>query len=205
MKLHFAPKSRALRIVWLLEELGLEYDLARYGLGAAEMRSDDFRKLHPMARVPVLEDGETVLFESGAIVEYVLEKYGDGRLRPAPSSPDYPAYLQWLHYAEGMLMPPVNNYMVETVFLPPERQSEVHAKRAQKLLGYMLAAVDQAVEGKDYLAGAFSGADIMTGSAAMISQRVNIDLDAMPHLKAYINRLQARDGFQKAMAIEIGG
>ena len=202
MKLHFAPKSRALRIVWLLEELGLEYELISYGLGAPEMRSEEFRKLHPMGRVPVLEADGNVLFESGAIVEYVLTKHGDGRMRPTPEDPEYAAYLQWLHYSEGMLMPPVNNYMVETFFLPPERRSEEHAKRARKLLSYMLVAVERALDDRPYLAGEFSGADIMTGSAVMTSTRVEVDMEALPNVRAYIERLTQREAFKRALEIE---
>src|SRR5262245_19351577 len=82
MKIYYAPNTRAVRIVWLFEELGLPYELQRYKLGDAGMRSPDYLKVHPMGRVPVLEDGETTIFESGAIVQYVLAKYGDGRLAP---------------------------------------------------------------------------------------------------------------------------
>ena len=202
MKLHFAPNSRAMRVAWLLEELELPYELISYGLGAPEMRSAEFRTLHPMARVPVLEDGDVTLFESGAILEYILARHGNGRLRPDTTSPDFPAYLQWFHYSEGMIMPPINNYMVETFFLPPERQSEVHAKRARKLLGQMLVAVDQALEGREYLAGEFSAADIMTGSAALSSKRADIDLSEMPHLATYMERLLARPALKKAMSLE---
>lgn len=202
MKLHFAANSRAVRVAWLLEELGLPYELVSYGLGAPEMRSAEFRKIHPMGRVPVLEDGDVTLFESGAIIEYIIARHGGGRLRPAEASPEFPTYLQWFHYSEGMIMPPVNSYMVETFFLPPERQSEEHAKRAQKLLGRMLIAVDQALEGRDYLTGEFSAADIMTGSAALTSKRAKVDVSAMPKLAAYMDRLSARPALQKAQALK---
>ena len=198
LTLHFAPNSRAVRAVWLLEELGLDYQLERYALGALEMRSPEFRKVHPMGRVPVLEDGDIRLFESGAIMEYLITRHGQGRLRPAEDSAHYPAYLQWLHYSEGMIMPPINSYMVETFFLPPERQSEVHAKRAKKLLGQMLVAVNDGLAGQEYLAGDFSAADIMTGSAVLSAQHIGVDLSEMRDLQAYCARLQARPAYQKA-------
>lgn len=201
MKLYFAPNSRALRVAWLLEEMGLPYDLVRFELGAAEMRAPEFRAISPMGRVPLLEDGEVRLFESGAILEYLLARHGDGRFRPDVSSPNFPAYLQWLHYSEGMLMPPVNSYMVETFFLPPERQSEVHAKRAKKLLGQMLVAVDAALAGSDFLAGQFSAADIMTGSAAITARRIGVDMEAMPNLTDYIDRLSQRPAYQAASTL----
>ncbi|HWS74756.1 MAG TPA: glutathione S-transferase, partial [Quisquiliibacterium sp.] len=123
MKIYHAPNSRSIRIVWLFEELGLPYELEKFSLGASEMRSPEYRRVHPMGRVPALQDGDVTLLESGAIVEYVLARYGNGRMAPPVSSPDFPAYLQWLHYAEGMLMPQVNVIVVETMFLPPEKRN----------------------------------------------------------------------------------
>lgn len=201
LKLYFAPKSRALRAAWLLEEMGLEYELQNFALGDPAMRAAEYRAIHPMGRVPALEDGDVTILESGAILEYLLTRHGDGRFRPAINSKDYPVYLQWLHYAEGMIMPPVNSYMVETFFLPPKRQSEVHAKRAKKLLGQMLVAVDTALEGKRYLAGEFSAADIMTGSAAMSAKTIGVDMAALRNLSAYIDRLATRPAYKRAAAL----
>lgn len=198
LKLYFAPKSRAVRVAWLLEEMGLAYELERFALGDPAMRAPEYRSIHPMGRVPVLEDGDVRIMESGAILEYLLARYGDGRFQPAPDSPDFPVYLQWFHYAEGMIMPPINSYMVETFFLPPERQSEVHAKRALKLLGQMLVAVDTALAERDYLAGAFSAADIMTGSAVMSAQRIGALSTDLTNLSTYVDRLMARPALQKA-------
>lgn len=198
MKLYFAPNSRAVRIAWLLEELGLEYEVERFALGDRTMRAPEYLAVHPVGRVPALEDGEVRLFESGAIVEYLLEQYGKGRLRPAPGSADYPDYLQWLHYCEGMIMPQINVIMVETVFLPPDRMSEVHVKRAQKLLAQMLGAVNAHMAGRDFLAGAFSGADIMTGHAVMAAARLGADMTDLANLPPYIDRLRARPALQRA-------
>lgn len=199
--LHYAPQSRAIRAVWLLEELELPYKLERYSLTGPELRSAEYRNIHPAGRVPVLEDGDVRICESGAILEYVLARHGGGQLRPDVASPAFPAYLQWLHYAEGMLMPPVNSYMVETVFLPPERSSETHAKRARKLLARMLVGVDEALEGQDYLADDFSAADIMTGSAVMSADMIGVDLEALPNIVAYLARLRGRAAYQRATSV----
>jgi glutathione S-transferase len=200
MKIHFAPNTRAVRIVWLFEELGLPYELERYKLGDPAMRSADYRKVHPMGRVPALQDGDVTIFESGAIVEYVLARYGNGRLMPKVSSPDFPAYLQWLHYAEGMIMPPVNTIVVETILLPPDRRNQGNVDRATKLLGQMLSAVDQHLAGRDYLAGEFSGADIMTGHACTVAARLKGDISDKPNVAAYIARINARPALQRAWA-----
>lgn len=202
MKLYFAPNTRSVRIAWLLEELGLEYELERFQLGDRAMREPEYLAVHPLGRVPALEDGDVMLFESGAIVQYLLARYGEGRFNPAPDSPAFPAYLQWLHYAEGMIMPPINIIVVETILLPPERRNETNVKRAQKLLNQMLTAVDAQLADLDYLAGEFSGADIMTGHASHVSQAMlKMDYSDKPNLAAYVERLRARPAFQKALSL----
>ena len=135
MKVYYAPNTRAVRIVWLLEELGLDYEIERFRLGDKSMREPGYLAVHPMGRVPALEDGDVTMFESGAIVEYILARHGGGRLIPETASADFPEYLQWLHYSEGMIMPPVNTIVVETMLLPPERRNQGNADRAVKLLG----------------------------------------------------------------------
>ena len=161
------------------------------------MKSAEYRAVHPMGRVPAVVDGDVTIFEAEAIVEYVLEQYDDGRLRPDFSSPSFPDYLQCLHYAEGMLMPPVNIIVVETLILPEERRNQTNVDRAQKLLSQMLGAVAQGLEGKECLAGEFSGADIMTGHACIVSARLDGDISDKPNVSAYIDRLQARPALQK--------
>ncbi len=200
MKIFHAPNTRSVRIVWLCEELGLDYELQMFKLGDGSMRDPEYLKVHPMARVPSLQDGDVTIFESGAIVEYILAKYGDGRMRPPVESPDFPAYLQWLHYAEGMIMPHVNILVVETILLPEDRRNPVNIDRSTKQLTRMLGAVDQALEGKDFLAGEFSGADIMTGHACTVAARLGADISDKPNVSAYIKRLNDRPGLQKAFA-----
>ena len=98
-------------------------------------------------------------------------------------------------------MPQINVIMVETVFLPPDRRSEVHVKRAQKLLNQMLGAVEAHMAGRDYLAGEFSGADVMTGHAVMASAGLGADMSDKPNLGAYVERLSARPAYQKAASL----
>lgn len=196
MKIYHAPNSRSVRAIWLFEELGLPYEVVQFKLGAPEMRSPEYRKVHPMARVPALEDGDQTIFESGAIVQYVLAKYGDGALVPDVNSPEFGNYLQWLHYAEGMMMPQVNVIVVETVFLSEERRNQVNIDRATKLLNRMLVAVDAHLDGREYLAGDFSGADIMTGHACSVSKRLGADISELPNVAAYIDRLEDRPALQ---------
>ena len=200
LTLHFAPNSRAGRIVWLLEELDLPYELNRMDFHPKDLKSDEHRARHPLGRVPVLDDDEIRIWESGAIVEYILERHKNGGLKPAVDSANYPAYLQWFHYCEGMVMPPVNTIVVQTVLLPPDRRDETALAQAQKLLTRALAPVDEGLIGKDYLIGDFSGADIMLGHACFMSNRLGCVTDEMTNLKGYVERVAARPAFQKAMA-----
>ena len=200
LTLHFAPNSRAGRIVWLLEELDLPYELNRMDFHPKDLKSDEHRARHPLGRVPVLDDDEIRIWESGAIVEYILERHKNGGLKPAVDSANYPAYLQWFHYCEGMVMPPVNTIVVQTVLLPPDRRDETALAQAQKLLTRALAPVDESLTGKDYLIGDFSGADIMLGHACFMSNRLGCVTDEMTNLKGYVERVAARPAFQKAMA-----
>ena len=200
MKIYYVPNTRAVRIVWLFEELGLPYELERFKLGDPAMRAPEYLKVNPMGRVPTLEDGDLTISESGAIVQYVLARHGNGRMVPPLPSPDFGPYLQWLHYAEGMIMPPVNTIVVETKLLPPERRNQGNAERALKLLTRMLVPVNAHLQGREFLAGAFSGADIMTGHACTVATHLGADVSDKPHLAAYIERINARPALKRAWA-----
>ena len=196
MKLYYARESRAVRVAWVLEELGLEYDVHKFSLGDRSMREPAYLSLHPMGRVPTLEDGKIRLFESGAIVQYILEKYGNGQFVPRSKNSNFASYLQWFHYAEGMIMPPMNTLVVETILLPPERRIEINVKRASKLLNQMLRAVNENLSDKAYLVGPeLTAAEFMTGHAVIMSQRLGIDMKDKPYLIEYIKRLETRDAF----------
>ena len=196
LKLHHAPNSRAGRIVWLLEEVGLEYEINKMAFHPKELKSDEHRARHPLGRVPVLEDGEVMLYESGAIVEYIIARHTDGTLQPNVNTPEFPEYLQWFHYCEGMVMPPVNTIVVQTKLLPEDRRNAEVLDQAQRLLTKALAPVDKAVERREYLIGNFSGADIMLGHACFMSRRLGCFTGEMTALDAYVNRLEARPAFQ---------
>ena len=167
-----------------------------------DLKSDAHRARHPLGRVPVLDDGDVRLYESGAIVEYVLERHKNGGLKPAPADATFPAYLQWFHYCEGMVMPPVNTIVVQTLLLPPERRDETVLGQAQRLLGKALQPVDDALAGKDYLIGDFSAADIMLGHACFMSDRLGCVGEGMTNLKGYVERIKSRPAFNTAITMQ---
>ena len=200
LTLHHAPNSRAGRIVWLFKELDMPFELNAVRFDPEDLKSEAHRARHPLGRVPVLDDDDVSIFESGAIIEYVLARHAPGKLKPAVDSPEFPAYLQWFHYCEGMVMPPINTILVQTTLLPPERRDETALAQAQKLLVRALKPIDEALEGREYLAGEFSAADIMLGHACIMSNRMGLIGDDMPNLKAYVERLMARPACAEAFA-----
>ena len=130
--LYHCPLTRSIRIYWLLEELGLPYKLERVAI--APFRASKLASLltpeslqrgshaaHPLGKVPAIEDQDLTLFESGAILEYILERYGKGRLAPAPGTPDRGPYLQWVHFAEATALSPLGDIVSHTYFLPEPR------------------------------------------------------------------------------------
>jgi glutathione S-transferase len=200
LKLHHAPNSRSGRILWLLEELQLPYELNRMDFHPKALKSDEHRARHPLGRVPVLEDGDVMIYESGAIVEYIIARHTDGALKPAPDSPLFPRYLQWFHYCEGMIMPPINTIVVQTVLLPPERRSEEALGQAKRLLTNALTPLNAAMEGYDYVIGDLSGVDFMIGHASFMSRRLGCMPEEMGQLHAYVNRLESRPAFMKGIS-----
>ena len=200
LTLHHAPNSRAGRIVWLFKELDMPFELNGMKFHPEDLKSDAHRARHPLGRVPVLDDDDVRIYESGAIIEYVLARHAPGKLKPPVDSPEFPAYLQWFHYCEGMVMPGINTIVVHTLLLPPERRDETVLNQAKRLVGNALKPVDEDLAHKDYLAGEFSAADIMLGHACIMSGRLGLITDEMPHLAAYVERLQARPACAEAFA-----
>ena len=201
LKVHFAPNSRAGRIIWLMEELELEYEVNVMPFSKEGLKSDEHRARHALGRVPVLEDGEVMIFESGAIIEYVLTRHKEGGLKPKADSPEFPYYLQWFHYCEGMVMPPMNQIVVQTILLPPERRDENVLKQAKNLLTKSLMMVNANLADKEYLIGDFSAADLMLGHACYMSNRMGCVTDEMQHIKDYVARISARPAFKKAIEL----
>ena len=202
LKVHFAPNSRAGRIIWLMEELELEYEVNVMPFSKEGLKSDEHRARHALGRVPVLEDGEVMIFESGAIIEYVLTRHKEGGLKPKTDSPEFPYYLQWFHYCEGMVMPPMNQIVVQTILLPPERRDENVLKQAKNLLTKSLMMVNANLADKEYLIGDFSAADLMLGHACYMSNRMGCVTDEMQNIKDYVARISARPAFKKAIELK---
>ncbi|SEM30797.1 glutathione S-transferase [Stigmatella aurantiaca] len=201
LKLHHLVNSRSQRILWLLEELGLDYELAVYPRDPkTNFAPPELKAIHPLGKSPVLEDGGRVLAESGAIIDSVVRRHGQGRLAPPLDSAEYDTYVHWMHYAEGSAMVPI----LLGVYVG--RLGEAGAPLQPRISGELrnhLGYISGALEGRDYLVGnTFSAADIQM-SFVLEAARASGALEAFPNLGAYLDRLHARPAYQRA--IQRGG
>lgn len=199
VKLFHAPQSRSTRIRWLLEELGdVPYEVVTQSFES--MKKPDYLKVHPLGAVPAIQDGDVTMFESGAIVEYLLERYGKGRLAPAPGTPARAKYLQWLHFGEATMAPPLVELVLHSMFLPEDQRIPAVAAGARKRFGQLLDVLDAALAGKQHLCGEFTAADVMVGYALGLGRMFGLGTDGPPNVHAYFGRLSGRPAFQRAMA-----
>lgn len=200
LTIHHLGKSQSERIVWLCEELGLPFTLQHHIRDAVTMLSPPALKaLHPLGAAPVIVDGDLVLAESGAIVDYILAKYGGGRLVLGPGHPDFAQYLYWLHFANGNLQPNLGRNMVlRRLNLAANNPTLLGTQgRLDRALGLVEARLGEA----DYLAGlVFTAADIMTVfSLTTMRTFMPFDLAPYPHIRAYLQRIGGRAAYRSAM------
>lgn len=201
IRLYHSARTRSLRILWLLEELGLPYELRTLAFSPDDLKSRAYLRIHPLGKVPSIEDGDVAMFESGAIVEYILERYGNGRLAPTPGSTARAAYLQWLHFGEATLLPPLSDMAQHTRFKPEAERIAAVVTDARARLAKVLDTIEAALGGKPFLLGEeFCAADIMVGYGLLLTRWFGA-LDEYPNATAYLARLEQRPALQKALAI----
>ena len=198
LTLHHLNHSRSQRIVWLLEELGVEYKLIKYQREPLMMRSpSELWEVNPLGKSPYIEDGPLKLNESAAIIEYIINIYGDGRLSYSPGSPNYGKYLQWLHYAESSLMCFVIVKLVNDVMGGRPKYFANQAIDAE--FKTSLSYIESVLAEQDYLVdNEFSAADIQNWFVLAEIKRNN-QLIQYPKIDAYLERLEARPKFKSAM------
>ena len=201
IKLYLTPNTRAGRVAWLLEELEMEYELEILPFTKEGLKSPEHRARHALGRVPVIEDDDVTIFESGAIIQYIIDTYDHKGLKPDVNSPKYPYYLQWFHYCEGMVMPPMNQIVVQTILLPADRRDETVLNQAMNLLSKSLKPLNEYLEDKDYLIGQFSAADCMLGHSCYMANRFGTVSEEMTNIKNYVKNIESRTAFQKAIAL----
>jgi glutathione S-transferase len=213
---HHLNNSRSQRVLWLLEELGLEYEVKRYERDLQTMLAPpSLRAVHPLGKSPVITDGATTVAESGAIVEYLVGRYGTGRLQPAAGTPEHLRYVYWLHYAEGSAMPPLLLKLVfdrvESGPMPFFIRPIARAIAGRAKSGFIEPQIKLHL---DYLEGElakstwFAGNDFTAADVQMsfpleaAAARAGLD-QRFPKLTAFLERCHARPAYQRAL--ERGG
>jgi len=201
LTLHHLNDSRSQRILWLLEELGTPHELVRYQRNQqTRLAPPELARIHPLGKSPVIVDGDIRIAESGAIVDYIIRRYGKGAMMPAPGSAEYETYNEWLHYAEGSAMLPLMlNLYVSRL---KEAGAPLHPRIDSELANH-LGYTDRALQGREFFVGqSLSGADIQMIFVAEMA-KVFDRLAPYGNLSGWLSRMHARPAFQRS--IEKGG
>jgi glutathione S-transferase len=214
LTVHHLNNSRSQRVLWLLEELGIEYDIVRYQRRPDMRAPAELRAIHPLGKSPVITDGDKTIAESGAIAEYLVGTYGNGRLIPPPDTPQRLRYTYWLHYAEGSAMPPLLLKLLFTVI--PQRapalmrplmrsmSSQVLRTLVNPQLGQHMTFWESELSKSEWFAGdAMTAADIqMSFPLEAAAARGGLE-QGHPKAMAFLERIHARPAYERAL--EKGG
>ena len=194
--------ARSFRPLWTLEELGLPYELKMLPF-PPRVFAKEYLGINPLGTIPLLLDGETRMTESAGIAQYLVSRYGPTPLAVDVDEPDYGAFINWLHFGEATLTFPQTLVLRYTQLEPEERRSPQVATDYAKWFFGRLRAVEAATAKSETLcAGRFTAADISVGYALLLAQRIGLAKDFGPAVAAYWQRLQARDGFRRAVEAE---
>ena len=213
---HHLNNSRSQRILWLLEELEVPYEIRNYERDAATLLAPQgLRTVHPLGKSPVITDGDITLAESGAIIEYLADRYGAGRLAPQPGTPERITYVYWLHFAEGSMMPPLLLKLVfdrvekapMPFFVRPVARSIANGVRKTLVLPQIRSHLDfleSELARRDWFAGpAFTAADVQMGFPVEAAHARHGFGSDHPRLADWLRRAQERPAYQRAL--ERGG
>ncbi len=200
MKLYHAPQSRSTRPRWLLEEIGVPYDLVRLDMKQNDHKTPEYLRVHPHGQVPALVDGDLTLLESAAICMHLADKYPDAKLAPGLGTPARARYYQWVVYTMATLEPPVLDVFLNTIQLPEAERSAAKADAGRTRFAEVARVISDGLGHQPYLLGEqFSAADIMVGGTLAWASFMGL-LDGQPTLGAYVERLVQRPAYQRAGA-----
>lgn len=199
IKIYHVPNTRGIRVIWLCEELNIPYTVQLIDFSPEYRATNEWRALNPVGKVPVLTDGDITIFESGAMMDYLLGRYGDTRLRPPPSHPDYPYYLQWHWFAEATMARPLGEIVNHGREFPYEKRiPEVVEEMANRATA-CLEAVTKHMQGRKYLVGdSFTAADISMGYSLFLAKKL-IPKSVPAGIESYWQRLRERKALQIAI------
>ena len=202
IRLHHVAASRSFRVLWMLTEMGLDCEIIPYAIPDGSMRTPEFLAKSPAGRVPALELDGRVIFESGAIMEYLAETRPDHGFGRAPGHEERADYLMWMHFAETQAHILANLNLQHIFLRNASMRSPTVLKIEARRLESTLAVIEQALDGREWLlAGGFSAADMMMGFN-LFAAPYYARMDAFPNVRAYCDRMVAREGYAKARALD---
>jgi glutathione S-transferase len=194
---HHLNESRSQRILWLLEELELPYEIKFYWRDPhTKMAPPELQQVHPLGKSPIVTDNGRAIAESGAIIDYIIRHHGGGRLRPDPGTPDYDDYVYWLHYAEGSASLP---FVIDPIAKSFGKMATPLQRRVNHELDLNLRFINHCLAGTDYLLGAeLTAADIQMSFVGELAVNF-VDVSPYRELDAWVSRFQARPAYQAAV------
>lgn len=201
------PRSRSMRVLWLLEEVGLPYEVESLDYVPGKFGGDHYTKIHPLNKVPAIKDGDMVMFESIAIMQYILDKYApekgvSGKLIPAVNDPEYGPYLQWLHYGESTLAPIIAALMSQRHFFPKDKRCKDMENWAETELVKVFSMLEAQLGDHDYiLPSGFSAADISIGYCLLLARLAKAHSQITDRIQDYWETLTDRDAWLKISKI----
>src|SRR5437588_927529 len=210
LTVHHLNNSRSQRVLWLLEELGVPYEIKYYQRGADMRAPAELRAIHPLGKSPVVTDNGNTVAESGAIIEYIVNAYGNGRLRPPAGTPGRLRYTYWLHYAEGSSMPPL---LMRLIFSALPGRSPALMRPFARSIGQRTISgyidpqinahfdfIEAELAKSEWFAGDdFSAADVMMSFPLETAGRRLNAFQGRPRVKAFVERCHARPAYQRAL------
>jgi len=202
IKIYHSPLSRSARVIWLAEEIGLDYSIEVLELFSDAMQHPDYLAVHPLGKVPAIDDNGFILWETPAIFDYLITRYSNGGLIPPRDTALGAQAVQWINFAENPLTIVLGEMVAHNGVLPPERCIPALVARGSDMVPDLVAIVETALQGKEFILGEqFSAADIMLCFALTIAQYLGFVDSATPNAMAYIERLMAREAYQRAAAV----
>lgn len=200
MKLYYAPRTRAGRVRWMLEELKVPYELVTLNLGAGEHRSPEHIARHPLGRVPALEDGDTTFIESAAIVLHLADRFAHKGLAPDPGSLERGSYYQWMLFGAATLEPELAQFASHTRFLPEAERVPAEAERARGRARAALEVLEMNFEDQRpyFLGASFSAADVFIASLLLWARSMGL-LEGLEELGQYLDRMTQRPAYQASV------
>lgn len=200
MKLYFVPKTRATRPRWMLEELGVPYELKVLNVAQGENKLPEYLSVHPLGSVPALEDGDVKLFESAAICQYLADKFPEKGLAPKPGTPERGEYYTWMMFCMTTVEPPLTDIFYNTVMLPEAQRNAATAEKGRKRFAEVARVLEARVGGREFLVGdSFTAADLLLSSMIGWAGMMGVTSD-FPVLQEYARRHLARPAAKRALS-----